>query len=162
MRVRLITTGGTFDKVYFDAKGGYAIGDPQAHRILDDARSTLQLDVVELLRKDSLDMNDADRAAVRDAVIGFDGAGVVVVHGTDTMVDTAAALGDVGARTVVFTGAMVPARFRVTDADFNLGLAFGAVQTAPPGVYLAINGRVFDARRVRKNAARGVFEPTDG
>ena len=161
MSFTIFTTGGTLDKVYFDAKGGYEVGAPVVRDILEHGRVTEPVAIVELLRKDSLEMTDADRELVRRAVAACETDGVVITHGTDTMVDTARALGAVAGKTIVLTGALQPGRFADSDGPFNLGMAVATVQAAPPGVYIVANGRVFDARRVRKNRARNCFEATD-
>ena len=161
MSFTIFTTGGTLDKVYFDAKGGYEVGAPVVRDILEHGRVTEPVAIVELLRKDSLEMTDADRELIRQAVAACETDGVVITHGTDTMVDTARALGAVAAKTIVLTGALQPGRFADSDGPFNLGMAIATVQTAAPGVYIVANGRVFDARRVRKNRARNCFEATD-
>jgi L-asparaginase len=158
--IEILTTGGTIDKVYFDAKGGYEVGAPMVAQILSQARVTDTISLVELLRKDSLEMSDADRALIREAVARSDAARIVVTHGTDTMVLTARALKGI-AKTIVLTGALQPGRFADSDAPFNLGMAVAAVQILPPGVYLAANGRIFDADRVVKNTALNRFEELD-
>ena len=160
-RIIIFTTGGTIDKVYFDAKGGYEVGGPVVRQVLEHARAGADTPVVELLRKDSLDMTAADRAAIRAAVAAAGQERVIITHGTDTMVETARALQDLPGRTIVLTGALQPGRFSDSDAPFNLGMALAAVQLVPPGVYIAANGRVFDARRVRKNLAANRFEDAE-
>ena len=160
-RIIIFTTGGTIDKVYFDAKGGYEVGGPVVRQVLEHARASADTPVVELLRKDSLDMTAADRAAIRAAVAAAGQERVIITHGTDTMVETARALQDLPGRTIVLTGALQPGRFSDSDAPFNLGMALAAVQLLPPGVYIAANGRVFDARRVRKNLAANRFEDAE-
>jgi len=161
MKLAIFTTGGTIDKVYFDAKSDYKVGEPQIKSILDRVGVTFPFDVTELFYKDSLDMTEADRRLIVDAVAAADTDRVIVTHGTDTMVETAKALKDrVGqVKTVVLVGSLTPARFRETDAEFNIGVAVGAVQSLPFGVYLAMNGRVFDPESVRKNRAENRFEP---
>jgi L-asparaginase len=158
MQIAIFTTGGTIDKVYFDAKGGYEVGAPMVRQILEQGRVNAHIPIVELLRKDSLEMTAADRSAVRDAVAASDATRIIVTHGTDTMVETARELQGLRGKTVVFTGALQPARFADSDAAFNLGLAVGAVQVLAPGVYIAANGQVFPADFVRKNAALNRFE----
>jgi len=158
--VLILTTGGTIDKVYFDGKGGYQVGAPMVEQILRHGRVNASVSVVELLRKDSLDMDDADRATIRDAVMDSEITRIIVTHGTDTMVETAQVLRDVPGKTVVLTGALQPGRFADSDAPFNLGMAMAAVQTLSPGVYLVANGTVFNADRVRKNTALNQFEST--
>jgi L-asparaginase len=158
----VITTGGTIDKVYFDAKSDYQIGAPQIGEILNQLGVAFEFEVVPVLRKDSLDMDDADRAAIRAAIERQPHRHVPVTHGTDTMVETARALQDIEGKVIVLTGALNPARFQGSDAVFNVGCAVGAVQTASDGVWIAMNGRVWDPRRVRKNRAANRFEETAG
>ncbi|MFT3906124.1 MAG: asparaginase domain-containing protein [Steroidobacteraceae bacterium] len=158
--IALFTTGGTIDKVYFDAKGGYEVGAPMVRQILEHARVTEPPTIHELLRKDSLAMTDADRLAIREAVAACPEPRIVITHGTDTMVATAQVLSSLPGKTIVLTGALQPARFSDSDAPFNLGLALGAVQVLPPGIYLAANGRIFAAGRVRKNLELNRFEAT--
>lgn len=159
MRLTIFTTGGTIDKIYFDAQSDFEVGEPQIGRILADAQVTFDYRIEQLMRKDSLEMDDADRARIRHAVDGADTAHVLITHGTDSMVETARALFGLEGKTIVLTGALNPARFDSSDAIFNIGLAMGALQASPPGVYIAMNGRVFAAGSVRKNRARSRFEP---
>ena len=154
----VITTGGTIDKVYFDAKSDYQIGAPQIGEILSQLGVAFEFDVVPVLRKDSLDMDEADRAAIRQAIEQQAHRHVLVTHGTDTMVETARALTGIPGKVIVLTGALNPARFQGSDAVFNIGCAVGAVQTAADGVWIAMNGRVWDPRQVRKNRAANRFE----
>lgn len=158
MPITIYTTGGTIDKVYFDAKGGYEVGAPMVRQILEHGRVSGEIPIIELLRKDSLEMTAADRTAIRDAIAASDATRVVVTHGTDTMVETALALQGIAGKAIVLTGALQPARFADSDAEFNLGLALGAVQALPAGVYIAANGQVFPADAVRKNIALNRFE----
>ncbi len=161
LRVRVIAAGGTIDKVYFDAKSDYEIGEPQAGAILHEAGVAFDFTVESVLRKDSLAMTDADRAKVRERVEAAPEQHILITHGTDTMTETAAALGDVTDKVVVFTGSMLPARFRQNDALFNIGCAIGGLQALPPGVYIAMNGCLHRADRVRKNREAGRFEAID-
>ncbi|HEX7130351.1 MAG TPA: asparaginase domain-containing protein [Rhodanobacteraceae bacterium] len=154
----VITTGGTIDKVYFDAKSDYQIGAPQIGEILSQLGVAFEFEVIPVLRKDSLDMDDTDRAAIRQAIERQPHRHVLVTHGTDTMVETARALDGIQGKVIVLTGALNPARFQGSDAVFNIGCAVGAVQTAADGVWIAMNGRVWDPRRVRKNRAANRFE----
>lgn len=157
--VLILTTGGTIDKLYFDALSEYQIGDSVVGRMLKSARATLPVRTVELMRKDSLDLTDADRVVIADAVRDAPEQRIVITHGTDTMTDTAQALSTVADKTIVLVGALSPARFAESDAPFNLGLALGAVQTAEPGVWIAMNGTIFPARNVRKDRASSSFVP---
>jgi L-asparaginase len=161
MKVRIITTGGTIDKVYFDAKSEYEVGESHIPEILRESNVTREWEVVNLLRKDSLDLTDEDRATIRAAAESAPEDHIVVTHGTDTMADTAKALAGIPGKTIVLTGSLHPARFKTTDAVFNVAAAFTAAQTLPPGVYLAMNGRIFSPDRVRKNRERNRFEETD-
>ena len=161
MTVHIFTTGGTIDKVYFDAKSTYQVGEPQIGELLAEANVGVPFRVTSLLRKDSLELDDADRALIAQRVAAAEETRVLITHGTDTMVETARALLDVSGKTVVLVGAMQPARLRVSDAFFNIGFAFAATQLLPHGVYLAMNGRVFDPRTTHKNVAASRFE-SDG
>lgn len=161
MFIRFITTGGTIDKIYFDALSHFEVGESQVQHILAEGLVDFDFDVVPLMHKDSLDMDDADRRRLHDYIEQDDASRYVITHGTDTMSETAAALQDLQGKTIVLTGALSPARFRTTDAVFNVGMAVGAVQTAPPGVYIAMSGQVFEAGAVRKNRAENRFEKLD-
>ena len=158
MFIRFITTGGTIDKIYFDALSQFEVGESQVKHILNEGLVQFDYDVVSLLQKDSLDMNDVDRARLRDYIAGDDAERYVVTHGTDTMPETAEALAGLHGKTIVLTGALSPARFRTTDAIFNVGMAVAAVQVALPGVYIAMSGQVFESGKVRKNRDENRFE----
>ncbi len=159
MKIAIFTTGGTIDKVYFDAKSDYHVGNPQIKVILDRVGATFEYDVIEVFQKDSLDITDEDRQAIVDQIDRTDAPHVIVTHGTDTMVETAIALGQsVANKTIVLVGSLSPARFRETDAEFNIGVAVGAVQSLPFGVYIAMNGQIFNPESVRKNRAANRFE----
>jgi len=158
MKLKFFTTGGTIDKVYFDAKSEFEVGPPQVSELLNDANVTFEYAVASILRKDSLDLTEADRALIREQVAADPATRIVVTHGTDTMILTALALKDIPGKTIVLTGSMQPARLRVTDAAFNLGTAVAAVQTLSPGVYIAMNGRIFNPETSRKNVASHRFE----
>lgn len=159
MRIRVITTGGTIDKVYFDDASSFNVGDPQVGPLFKEANVTFDFTVESVMQKDSLHMTDADRSLIRERVGAAPEDLILITHGTDTMTETAARLGDLPGKVIVFTGSMVPARFRQTDAFFNLGCAVGALQVLPPGVYIAMNGQVFPAAQVKKNRAQSRFEP---
>lgn len=160
MRVLVLTTGGTLDKIYFDAKSQFEVGTSIVDRLLAQAEVRVEHEIVELLRKDSLDLDDADRAHIHDAVAASDDEHIVITHGTDTMTETARGLFDIQGKTIVMTGALAPARFAESDAMFNLGMAFASVQVLPPGVYIAMNGQVFDAAHVVKDRTLNAFVPT--
>ncbi|GAB6196735.1 asparaginase domain-containing protein [Lysobacter xanthus] len=157
----IVTTGGTIDKVYFDDKSDYQIGEPQIGRILEELGVAFRFSVIPILRKDSLHISDADRELIRDAIAAQPARHVLVTHGTDTMVQTARVLATLTDKTIVLTGALNPARFRGSDAEFNVGTAVGAVQCLPPGVYIAMNGRIWDPSKVRKNVEANRFESLD-
>ncbi len=129
MKIKFFTTGGTIDKVYFDAKSEFQVGPPQVREVLEEANAVFDYEIESLLRKDSLEMTEADRSLVRNRIEAETCPLVVVTHGTDTMVETARALEGIPGKTIVLTGSMQPARFRVTDARFNIGSAIGAVQS---------------------------------
>jgi len=154
----IVTTGGTIDKIYFDDKSDYQIGDPQIGRILEELGVTFRFTVIPILRKDSLHLTDADRALVKQTILAQPAKHVLVTHGTDSMVETGRVLADIHDKTIVMTGALNPARFRGSDAEFNIGTAVGAVQCLPAGVYIAMNGRIWDPAKVRKNVAANRFE----
>ena len=154
----IITTGGTIDKIYFDDKSTFQIGAPQIGEILEALGVAFTFEVLPVLRKDSLHMDDNDRAQIRAAIERQPHRHVLVTHGTDTMVETARALGGIAGKVIVLTGAHNPALFKGSDAVFNIGCAVGAVQSLPDGVYIAMNGRIWDPARVHKNVAANRFE----
>lgn len=158
MKVKIYTTGGTIDKTYFDAKSEYEVGEPQIMDILTIANVGVDYEVETLMRKDSLEMTREDRAAIRARVEQDPCERILITHGTDTMVETAAALEAIPDKTMVLVGSLSPAQFKNSDAEFNIGFAFAAVQTLPPGTYIAMNGQAFPAERVRKNRDRNRFE----
>lgn len=159
--VLVVTTGGTIDKVYFDARSHYEVGESVVGDLLRQAQVQVPYEVLPVLRKDSLDIDDADRAAIREGIRVRPERRVLVTHGTDTMTETARVLQGMPDRTIVLTGSLAPARFAQTDALFNVGMAFAAVQALAPGVYIVMNGRIFAADRVRKDRERNVFVSTD-
>ena len=158
MSIRFITTGGTIDKIYFDALSQFEVGESQISHILGEGLVEFDYDVVPLLQKDSLDVTDDDRARLREYIAEDEAERYVITHGTDTMPETADALRGIQGKTIVLTGALSPARFKTTDAVFNVGMAVAAVQVAAPGVYIAMSGQVFAAGEVRKNRAANRFE----
>ncbi len=160
MHIRFITTGGTIDKVYFDDLSQFEIGESVVQHVLSEGLVEFEYDVVSLMQKDSLEMDDEDRQKLRDYIENDDASHYIITHGTDTMAETASALSDLDGRTIVLTGSLSPARFKTTDAVFNVGMAVAAVQVARPGVYIAMSGQVFDAGAVRKNRAENRFEST--
>ena len=157
-RLRVICTGGTIDKVYFDAKSSYEVGDPVVAHMFEESEVGFDFEVVSLMKKDSLELTDGDRAAIRAAVEAAPERHIVITHGTDTMPETARALLGIRDKVVVLTGALYPARFRWTDAVFNLGGAVAAAWTLAPGIWVVVNGRVYAGDKVRKDRERNCFE----
>jgi L-asparaginase len=159
MKIRIYTVGGTIDKVYFDSKSTFEVGEPKIGEILDEAGVTFAYSLDAILHKDSLDMTDADRQLIFDKVAADSHRLIVLTHGTDTMVETARKLVAIPDKVMVLTGAMQPARFKSSDAAFNIGCAVAAVQILSPGAYIAMNGRIFDPETSRKNRGMKRFEP---
>ena len=154
----IVTTGGSIDKIYFDDKSDYQIGAPQIGEILRQLGVDFAFEVIPILRKDSLHITGEDRELIRRTIEQQPHRHVLITHGTDTMVETAHQLMNIQNKVIVLTGALNPARFQGSDAVFNIGCAVGAVQTLPDGVYIGMNGRVWDPLRVRKNRAANRFE----
>lgn len=161
MQIHVITTGGTIDKIYFDAKSDYQVGEPVIAELLDSMGAAFEYSVQSAMRKDSLDLTAEDRQAIRAAVLAAPSDLVLITHGTDGMVLTGKALKDIDNKTIVLTGALQPAAFKGSDAIFNIGCAIGALQAAKNGVYIAMNGRLFEVDRVRKNLELNRFEVSD-
>ena len=157
-----MTTGGTIDKIYFDALSQFEVGESQVEHILKEGLVQFDYEIVSLLQKDSLEITAADRTRLRRYIEDDDASLYVITHGTDTMAETAEALQGLDDKTIVLTGALTPARFRTTDAIFNVGMAVAAVQVSPPGVYIAMSGQVFAAGEVRKNRSENRFESIGG
>jgi L-asparaginase len=158
LKIKIITTGGTIDKIYFDDKSEFKVGDPQIAEVLEEANMTLDHEIIPLMRKDSLDMTDEDRELIHKKIISDSHKHFIVTHGTDTMILTAKALCNISDKIIVLTGAMQPAKFRMTDAVFNIACAITAVQLLPDGVYIAMNGRIFNPEKARKNNKLNRFE----
>src|SRR5262249_21349001 len=162
MAIRIFVTGGTFDKEYNELTGALAFKDTHLPEMLRLGRCRLDVSVRMLMMIDSLEMTDADRAVIVEQCRQTSEARILITHGTDTMIETAAALASAlpppPAKTIVLTGAMIPYAFGSSDGLFNLGSALSFVQVLPPGVYIAMNGRCFDWDRVRKNRDTGTFE----
>jgi L-asparaginase len=159
-RIRILVTGGTFDKEYDELNGRLYFKDTHVPAMLQRGRCRLDLAVDTVMMIDSLDLDDAGRGAIVSRCRASDERCIVVTHGTDTMVETARALAAarLESKTIVLTGAMVPYAFGSSDGLFNLGSALSFVQVLPAGVYVAMNGQQFRWDRVRKNRATGVFE----
>jgi L-asparaginase len=157
-KLLIITTGGTIDKIYFDDKSDYQVGDPQISQILHMMHVAFDFEVTALMRKDSLHIGDRERALIRATAEAADAAHILITHGTDSMKETALALEGIENKTIVLTGALNPARFKDSDAVFNIGCAIGAIQALDPGVYIAMNGKVWIPEEVRKNVRANQFE----
>ena len=161
MKVAILTTGGTFDKVYFDANSEYSIGDPCITSILDEGNVNSDYRIQSILKKDSLDITSKERQIIKNSVEECAEERIIIIHGTDTMVETAKSLEDIKDKTIVLTGAMQPARFKKTDAIFNSGFALAAAQILEYGVYITMNGMIFRSDNVKKNIDLGKFETKD-
>jgi L-asparaginase len=163
MAIRVLVTGGTFDKEYDEIRGQLFFHDTHIHRLLEQGRCGLDVEIRTVMMVDSLDMSDADRDLIAEQCARSPEDRIVVTHGTDTMVETARVLAAaVPDKTIVLTGAMVPYAFGSSDGLFNLGSALSFVQTLAPGVYIAMNGRCFTWDNTRKNRESGRFEPLHG
>ncbi|TCS37965.1 L-asparaginase [Paucimonas lemoignei] len=163
MTLRLIATGGTFDKHYDEIRGELTFADCHLPEVIRRTRMTMPVNLETLPLLDSLDMQDADRQRILASCRAAAEPAIVIIHGTDTMRETAQVLGAAALnKTIVLTGAMVPYEIAGSDALFNFGFAAGVAQTLPAGVYVAMNGQVFAWDRVRKNRAAGVFETVSG
>lgn len=158
MFIRFVTTGGTIDKIYFDELSQFEVGDSPINTILSEGLVNFDYDVVSMFRKDSLELTDEDRQQLRRFIATDDASHYVITHGTDTMVESAQVLTAVPDKRIVLTGALSPARFKTTDAVFNIAMAVAAVQLVEPGVYIAMSGQVFSATNVRKNRDENRFE----
>ena len=160
MRIRILVTGGTFDKEYDELSGRLFFKDTHLPEMLRRGRCLLDVTAETVMMIDSLELDDGGRARIVTRARECSERAVVVTHGTDTMVQTARALAEavIADKTVVLTGAMVPYAFGSSDGLFNLGSALSFVQVLPPGVYIAMNGQHFAWDCVRKNTASGCFE----
>jgi len=157
MKIHVFCVGGTIDKIYFDAKSKYEVGAPAIAKMFQQIAVNLDVEVTSLMAKDSLEMTDEDRAIIARAVTNCDADKIIITHGTDTMPDTARSLGDLRDKAVVLTGALSPAIFKDSDAMFNVGGALAAVQALDNGVYIVMNGELFDAMNVRKDVENNCF-----
>ncbi len=159
MHLHIFTTGGTIDKIYFDAKSDYQVGEPVIGELLQRMGVGFNYSVESVLRKDSLDLTDEDRQLIVERVQASNADLILITHGTDGMVETAKWLKQkVPEKRIVLTGALQPAAFQASDAIFNIGCAMGALQAVQPGVYITMNGELFEADTVRKNVAANRFE----
>ncbi len=159
MGLRILATGGTFDKHYDEIAGKLSFGASYLPAVIERTRMTIPVMLGQLPLLDSLDMRDEDRQRILDSCVAAPERTIVIIHGTDTMRETGEVLGNAKLdKTIVLTGAMIPYEILNSDALFNLGFACGVAQTLPPGVYIAMNGQVFDWNKVEKNRAAGVFQ----
>jgi L-asparaginase len=159
MKIVFIQTGGTIDKDYPRATGGYAfeIGESAAKRILQRANPSFDFEIVSILRKDSLDIIEEDRKKIREACEKTAADRIIVTHGSDTMIETAEKLSSIKNKVIVLTGATKPEKFVDSDASFNLGTAVGAINVLKQGVYIAMNGRIYPWNKVKRNRETGQF-----
>lgn len=163
VRIKIFTTGGSLDKGYSTKESAFIVQDPEVGTLLGEANVQFEFEVESLLKKDSLELTDADRELVYQKVRDDPSSHILITHGTDTIALTGQRLSTISGKTIVLTGAMQPAAFKHSDAPFNIGFALGCLQTLPTGVYLAMNGRVFDPHRVTKNLEMDRFEkPSKG
>ena len=159
MKILFIQTGGTIDKDYPKTTSGYAfeISEPAVKRILQKINPSFDFEVIRLLQKDSLDITKEDRDKISEACLSSDSVKIIITHGTDTMIETAEYLSGIKGKTIVLTGAVKPEKFKDSDAEFNIGFALGALSIAEPGVYIAMNGRLFKHDKVKRDKVSGKF-----
>jgi len=156
--IKIFTTGGSIDKEYSTKESAFIVGDAHIDAILTEANVSLEYEWESVFRKDSLDITEADRDVLVRKVEEDPASHILITHGTDTMAETGRRLLQVPEKTIVITGAMKPASFKRTDAYFNIGFALAVVQLLSPGVYIAMNGRIFDPTKVGKNMEIDRFE----
>jgi len=158
MDIKIFTTGGSIDKVYDTQTSDFVVGEPQIKNILAEANLTLDYEIEALMAKDSLELNDQDRNLIFARTKAAPHRHILITHGTDTMIATARQLSKIKNKVIVLTGAMQPAAFKRTDAAFNVGCAIIALQTLPEGVYVVMNGRIFDPQKTIKNVELDQFQ----
>ena len=156
--LEILTTGGTIDKVYFDKKSNYEVGYPFVEELLHKMNVNISFKVKSLMRIDSLDMTDIHREVILKSIINSNANNFLITHGTDSIVETAIYLKKITDKTIVLTGSLKPAIFIDNDAIFNVGSALTSAQILNNGVYIVINGQVFNPDNVRKNLEKNVFE----
>jgi L-asparaginase len=157
--IQILVTGGTFDKEYNELDGSLYFKETHLQEMLEKGRSRLDLQIETLFMKDSLEFTENERAKIQQACVNVSSDRILITHGTDTMTQTAEFLANqISAKTIVLTGAMIPYKFGSSDGMFNLGSALAFVQILPPGVYISMNGKIFEAGNVRKNLSKGEFE----
>ena len=158
MEIKIFTTGGSIDKLYSTRTSNFMVGDPQIGSVLQESRVSVAFEIEPLFQKDSLEITEADRLTIFLKVQADPHRHIIITHGTDTMILTGKMLCEIPGKVIVLTGAMQPAAFKVTDAAFNIGGAIIAAQTLSEGVYIVMNGQVFDPFHVRKNLEHNQFE----
>ena len=158
MKIKIFTTGGSIDKYYSTQTSDLEVGEPAIENILSEAGVTLEYEIESLFRKDSLNLTHDDRQIMLAKIEADPHRNILIIHGTDTMIETARTLGNIPRKTIVLTGAMQPAAFKRTDAYFNIGFAFSAIQLLPEGIYIAMNGQIWDPAKARKNLSLNRFE----
>ena len=156
--LEILTTGGTIDKVYFDKKSNYEVGDPFVEELLHKMNVNISFKVKSLMKIDSLDMTDIDREEILNYIKYSNANNFLITHGTDSIVETAIYLKKISDKTIVLTGSLKPAIFIDNDAIFNVGSALTSAQILKKGVYIVINGQVFNPDNVRKNLEKNIFE----
>ena len=156
--LEILTTGGTIDKVYFDKKSNYEVGDPFVEELLHKMNVNISFKVKSLMRIDSLDMTDIHREEILNYIMNSNANNFLITHGTDSIVETAIYLKKISDKTIVLTGSLKPAIFIDNDAIFNVGSALTSAQILKKGVYIVINGQVFNPDNVRKNLDKNIFE----
>jgi L-asparaginase len=157
--IQILVTGGTFDKEYNELDGSLYFKETHLQEMLEKGRSRLDLQIETLFMKDSLEFTENERAKIQQACVNAASDRILITHGTDTMTQTAEFLANqISDKTIVLTGAMIPYKFGSSDGMFNLGSALAFVQILPPGVYISMNGKIFEAGNVRKNLSKGEFE----
>ena len=159
MKILFIQTGGTIDKDYPKTTKGYAfeIAEPAVKRILEKIKPNFNYEILPLMRKDSLDITNIDRQKILQSCIEADTDKIIVTHGTDTMIETAKFLSNIKNKSIILTGAVKPEKFKDSDAEFNLGVAIGALNKLNSGVYIAMNGRIFPADKIQRDELTGKF-----
>jgi len=160
--IKIFITGGTFDKEYNELNGELYFKKTHLHEMLKLGRSQLKVNIETIMMKDSLEMNLNDRNLIVSKCIESSSNRILITHGTDTMVETAKLLADkIDAKTIVLTGAMIPYKFGSSDGLFNLGSALSFLQSLPHGIYIAMNGNIFNWNNVKKNKELGLFQPLE-
>lgn len=160
MKILFIQTGGTIDKDYPKTNAGYAfeIDEPAVSRVLEKSFPGFEFDVISLFKKDSMDMTDEDREVLKSFLLTSDQSKFVVTHGSDTMIQTARHISDIKGKTILFTGSYRPQRFAESDADFNIGVAVGALNVLQEGTFIAMNGKIMQPEACYKHPETGLFE----